>query len=151
MGACGHTTGHPAWGAAQDMTTPTQVRGIEIIQNVVLDMMQPLIQRISDLEKTLTDVLSKPMPDETQELDSRTAQLVAEVAQGPLEARLEAVIALHTLDAVPLLYTLLNGKQEQAPDGMWEITCRVCKDHKLTWRQGDPDPRRCKTVELATR
>lgn len=123
-------------------------QAIEVVQNLVLDTIQPFVQRLNDLEQTVLDFSATPAPavrdDEPNKEVVRTAQ-----PGDVLQERLDKIIDMHVLDAVPALWQFVGGKREQAPEGLWEITCRVCKDHMLTWKQGDPEPQRCKTVRAA--
>lgn len=132
------------------MTAPA--RSIEVVQNIVLDTMSPFVERLRNLEAVYQDhiipLISTPAPAQ-EPAQAPEEPEAAPVDQGPLQARLDAIVEMHRLDAVPALWTFVGGKREQAPEGLWEITCAVCKDHTLTWKQGDPAPRRCATVRTA--
>jgi DNA-directed RNA polymerase subunit RPC12/RpoP len=125
-----------------------------VVQNLVLDTIEPFITRIRNLEDavhTLAVRAEEPVeaPAVAQVADTaiKVAERATDIAD-VLQDRLDAVIALHALDATPAQWIYQGGKQEAAPDGLWEIECRAC-GYKVTWMQGDPEPKRCKTVQMA--
>lgn len=132
------------------MTTPT--KSIEVVQNLVLDTIEPFIKRLADLEQTVLDFATTPMPADPQvaALADTVVKVVehASVENEALQARLDAVIALHKIEAKPAQWIFAGGKQEAAPDGLWEITCSGCT-WTTTWTRGDPDPEGCRTVRAA--
>lgn len=131
---------------------------IEIVQHLILDILQPFIMRIDALEEHVNvvahgvDVLSVRAPDvPTAPQQAQVDTPVTNKALEVLEGRVEAVVAMHRLDASPAQWEQdQSGKRVMAPEGLWELTCSGC-DYSVMWMQGDKDPRRCKTVETLTR
>lgn len=83
----------------------------------------------------LATVPSKGMLDE-QPQDHTSDEVNA------LQARLDAVKAMHRLEAIPIA----QGRDE----GAWEVRCVVCNPQNfVTWKKGDPDPVPCKTWRTA--
>lgn len=134
---------------------------LEVVQNLILDTLEPFIDRLEALEQHVNvvaqgvDALSVQVPrdPETARNDLADVETPQSTPNGAtvLPAAVEEILALHRLDATPMQWVFQDGKQQQAPEGMWEITCSVCADHKIDWRQGDPEPPRCKTVKILTR
>jgi hypothetical protein len=135
---------------------------IEVVQNLVLDTLEPFMLRLAALEEQVGTLESIAISDAEVEAARATQAAYQEAADEMtpeshangatvLPAAVEEILALHRLDATPQQWVFRGGKREQAPEGMWEITCAVCSDHKIDWREGDPEPPRCKTVKILTR
>lgn len=122
---------------------------IEVVQNLVLDTVAPFIERLRSLESTVESLLSEA--SEVTHAQEAAQETMGSKIPGDEEAqsRLDKIIEAHPLDAVPALWQFVGGKREQAPDGVWEVSCRVCKDHIIQWQKGDPEPTPCKTVRIA--
>jgi hypothetical protein len=138
-----------------DLGEPAMTNPLEVVQNLILDTLEPFIVRLEALEQraaAVTNVMggeATAAPQRAQKPEAKVG--TPEKTSSVSEDRVEAVLALHRLDAVPQQWVFKGGKRESAPDGMWEITCAVCSDHKIDWKEGDPPPPRCKTVNLLTR
>lgn len=149
---------------------------LEVVQNLILDTLEPFLERLTMLEAHTTElnhrltaldgrlethgdylrVVAGGKATSATETAQNTVAEVKAPEKAPngatvLPAAVEEILALHRLDATPQQWVFRNGKQEQAPEGMWEVSCSVCSDHKIDWQQGDPEPPRCKTVKILTR
>lgn len=130
-------------------------QAIEMVQNMILDTIQPFVARLSAVEASVSTVLAVNSAEAA--LSHEQAQEGVQTPEKPLNGStvlpgvVEEILALHRLDATPQQWIFQGGKQQQAPEGMWEITCAVCSNHKIDWREGDPEPPRCKTVQILLR
>lgn len=128
------------------MAEATQV--IEMIKRIIADDTADLRERIQHLESRtvgLTPIggaVESPPPQ---------AEQVREVVRSndELQQRLDAIKAIHRLDATPVQWVRgSDGKQVEAPEGLWEISCTAC-NYTTNFKDGQPQPKPCKTVRLA--
>ena len=120
---------------------------IEMIRRIVADDTADLRERIQHLEqrtnglnaiKDNSEYISMAEPGDTDTIKA-------------LQDRLDKIKAIHRLDATPVQWTRDNaGKMVEAPEGLWELQCVVCRDTPpVIWRQGEPRPQQCLTWRLA--
>lgn len=140
---------------------------IEMIKRIIADDTADLRERIQHLESRIDHEGVRAIGSIEQGVRDLTAaghdaESVAQQTIGPapgamvsvdlmkeLEARLDAIKAMHRLDATPVQWTRSNdGKMVEAPEGLWDIECLAC-NHKTVWREGDKKPPQCKTWRLA--
>jgi len=136
------------------MAEPTAV--IEMIKRIIADDTADLRERLQHLEQRLNHEgvhLIKGVNEYEEvpgNISSMESPTISETINA-LQDRLEKIKAIHRLDATPVQWTRDNtGKMVEAPDGLWEIQCVVCKDvPPIVWRSGDPKPPQCETWRLA--
>lgn len=131
------------------MTSNSATGAIELIKRIVADDTADLRERVQHLEQRtvgLTPIGTEP-PKSLGDTDGEKAVEV----NSELSDRLEKIKAIHRLDATPVQYTRDGqGRMVEAPEGLWEIQCVVCRDMPpVMWQKGDAEPPRCLTWRLA--
>jgi hypothetical protein len=126
---------------------------IEMIKRIIADDTADLRERIQHIETKIT--MSQPVSigdaeeDEADLKPEKSISAALDANTAELEARLQAIKAMHRLDASPVQWTRGSGGQMvEAPEGLWEISCLAC-NHSTVWREGDKKPPQCKTWLIA--
>lgn len=125
-------------------------QAFEVVHNLILDTIQPFIERIEALEAQDRPKVPSVEAPETPATPMVVVN-VPDTGSTALQARVDAVLAMHSLQAAPAQWAQdRNGKRVPAEAGLWELTCSGCS-YMTMWSDGDKDPRRCKTVETLMR
>jgi hypothetical protein len=125
---------------------------IDMIRRIIADETADLRERVQHIDTMLKPDSMKrrvELEDQPNSEPETTVSAALDANTAELEARLQAIKAMHRLDASPVQWTRGSGGQMvEAPEGLWEISCLAC-NHSTVWREGDKKPPQCKTWLIA--
>lgn len=139
-------------------------QAIELIRRIIADDTADLRERVQHVEQRLNHEGVRAIGGDDQQPAFQSYEGREDGGDPPpqaeqlrellhrhkeLEQRLEAIKAIHKLDATPVQWTRSNnGKMVEAPDNMWEISCLAC-NHQVVWQEGQASAPQCKTWRIA--